>query len=287
MNQLNYNSKNEIRRYLDLRELGLKKRFGQNFLINQNARSLLVDSLTCTKDDIIWEIGPGLGALTSHLIDEARTVVAFEVDHGFIRALHELFTSVENLQIVAGDFLDTWQEARLRFGEPDKIVGNLPYNSASSILVALAVGGCLSDCVVCTVQKELANRMTAKPGARDYSSFSIFIQTTWRVTRIGELNPGSFYPQPRIVSSVLKLEPAVELNIENKSFFFEIVRASFQNRRKTLRNILTSQYQVLKKNPAYLTDILEEEGFGPDVRPEKLTPDNFILLANRLCSVIH
>jgi 16S rRNA (adenine1518-N6/adenine1519-N6)-dimethyltransferase len=287
MNQLNYNSKSEIRRYLDERKLGLKKRFGQNFLINQNARTRLVSSLACTKDDIIWEIGPGLGALTSHLVDKARTVVAFEVDHGFIRALNELFASVNNLHILAGDVLDTWQEARLRFGEPDKIVGNLPYNSASSILAALAVGGCLSDCVVCTVQKELANRMTAKPGNRDYSSFSIFIQTTWSVTRIGELNPGSFYPQPRIVSSILKLEPAAKLNIKNKSFFFELVRASFQNRRKTLRNVLTSQYQALAKNSAHLTDILEEEGFGQDVRPEKLSPQNFILLANKLYSVIN
>ncbi len=204
---MNHDSPSDIRILLQERGLALKKRWGQNFLVNRGARERLLMLLDPGAGETIWEIGPGLGAMTAELLERARLVVAFEVDRGLCRFLEESFSHRPSFILVPGDFLQTWRVTASARSLPDRVIGNLPYSSASIMIAALIEGSVRPRTMIFTVQRELAERMASPPGRKSYSSFSVLCQASCRVLHRGDLKPGSFYPAPDVVSSVVELQP--------------------------------------------------------------------------------
>jgi 16S rRNA (adenine1518-N6/adenine1519-N6)-dimethyltransferase len=266
--------------------LTVKKRFGQNFLINSDARKRIVDALGIAGGELVWEIGPGIGSLTSRLVRENIRLVVFEIDHGFARVLKDAYSSSTDFSIVEGDFIKTWQEAYGRSGEPDLIVGNLPYSCASAIFLTLIEGGVQARRMICTVQREAALRMTAQPGSSEYSSFSALCALTWKIERLGDLKAGSFYPPPRVRSTILSLEPRKRTQAVPAVQLLAGVRAIFAGRRKTIRNNLRMAVSKIDMNPRELLEEVDSSGFDLDQRPETLSPERVENLAGILCKYL-
>lgn len=281
---MNHNSPAEVR--AALRRLGVepKKRWGQNFMLNPRTRGKLVTTLGPRSGDTVWEIGPGLGAVTGELLSRCARLVLFEVDHGLIRHLQEEFAEPARVAIVAGDFLRTWQQARAEHGPPDRIIGNLPYSCSSAIIAALVQHDAIPVNCVFTVQRELAERLMAAPATRNYSSLSVLCQCLSEISAHGELAPGTFYPVPEVTSAVIELRPGLEnRRVSNRSVLFALIRAAFQARRKTLRNNLLSQGGFgLSKGD--LLDAVEAAGVDAGCRAEELAPATVIRLANALAA---
>jgi 16S rRNA (adenine1518-N6/adenine1519-N6)-dimethyltransferase len=271
---MNPDSPADIRALLETKGLALKKRWGQNFLVNRGARERLVSILSPRKDETVWEIGPGLGAMTGMLAAGAGRVFAFEVDRGLCRWLEETAGGLPNFTLVPGDFLETWKGVRETHGVPDRILGNLPYRSASLMIADLVENGARPKSMVFTVQRELADRMASAPGQKSYSSFSVLCQACFIVNGRGDLQPGSFYPVPDVVSSIIEMTPApwapdpLELTALSR-----VARMLFASRRKTLRN---------NAKDAAVADALRQEGIDLGLRAEQISPEVFLRLARRL-----
>jgi 16S rRNA (adenine1518-N6/adenine1519-N6)-dimethyltransferase len=282
---LNFDSRAEIRAELERLGVRLKKRWGQNFLINRGARERIVSLLDPRPTDTVWEVGSGLGSLTAELLPRVRRLVAFEIDHGLLRFLEQSFAGQAGITLVPGDALKSWKPVLERLGPPDRIVGNLPYASASAILGSFAEEGLRPRRMVFTVQRELARRMCASPGSRNYSSFSILCQHAFRVEALMELKPGSFYPAPEVVSTVVRLTPrpavAGQVPVE-RAFFLRLARALFHSRRKTLWNNLLAWQPARQAPEARLREALEAEGIDPLGRGEDLSLEMVERLARRL-----
>jgi 16S rRNA (adenine1518-N6/adenine1519-N6)-dimethyltransferase len=283
---VNYDSPREIRDYLSRHSVALKKRWGQNFLISAPVREKLVRLLEIRPGDVVWEVGPGLGAITDLLVREAEAVVAFEVDYAFIRHLRERFAGAGILRIVEGDFLKTWEASRSQAGDPERIVGNLPYRSASGIVGALIVKECRFHRAVFTVQKELAERMVAVPRTKSYSSFSVLCQAFCQVVNRGDVNPGAFYPAPAITSTIVELgRRDAELAIRDRDLFIALTRELFVSRRKTIRNNLAASRTLRGVDADRLADALEQTGLNPDARAETLRVEQFVAFSNRIAEL--
>lgn len=233
-------------------------------------------------EDRVWEIGPGLGAITTLLLDNPAQVFAFEIDGGFVSILNETFADREGLVVVNGDFSDTWPEVFRSLGTPDRIVGNLPYRSAASMLAGLVRGGCIPKRIVCTVQREVAQRIVAAVGSADYSGFSLICQAAWQPRVVGDLKPGSFYPPPGIVSTIVDLVPRKPACIKNSQFFVRTVRELFAARRKTVRNNLSRGTLLLGVEAARLEGIITRAEIDPESRPETLDAKAVARLANHI-----
>jgi 16S rRNA (adenine1518-N6/adenine1519-N6)-dimethyltransferase len=284
---LNYNSPAEIRRTLDALGVRLQKRWGQNFLVNQGARRAIVSLLEPERGDTVWEIGPGLGTLTALLLPHVRLLLAFEIDRGLIRYLQESFADRGNFRLVGGDALKTWRTCYEEQGAPDKIVGNLPYGSASALIGSLAENRVASGRLVFTVQRELAERMTAAPGTKSYSSFSVLCQLAYRISRRMQLKPGSFFPAPEVHSTVLLLEPNAEvLEVPHWDAFLRCLRLLFRSRRKTMRNNLLAAGSASADRVKKMDGIFEELGIDPRTRGERLAPPELLRLSQRLAPLL-
>ncbi|MCX7028719.1 MAG: 16S rRNA (adenine(1518)-N(6)/adenine(1519)-N(6))-dimethyltransferase RsmA [Spirochaetes bacterium] len=278
MGPLNHDSSAEIRTVLERRGIGLKKRWGQNFLVNRGARERLVSLLDPRPGGLAWEIGPGLGAMTGLLLARGARVVAFEVDHGIARFLREEeLAGFSGFTLVEGDFMRTWRVALDRHGPPEVVLGNLPYRSASLMIAEMVTGGLRPGRSVFTVQRELAERLTAAPGTKNFSSFSVLCGSCFRIVGRGDLQPGSFWPAPEVVSSVVELLPregapsGPELEMLSR-----VTRALFAARRKTIRNNAVAAF-----GPEVLT-VLARQGIDPSGRAEDLAPQYFLGLARAL-----
>ena len=280
---LNYNSPSEIRRTVEQLGLRLQKRWGQNFLVNQGARRQIVSMVEPGAQDTIWEIGPGLGTLTVLLLPQVRSLLAFEIDRGLIRYLEETFADRDNFQLITGDVLKTWRSHYSQTEPPDKIVGNLPYSSASALIGDLAENRVCARRLVFTVQRELAQRMSAAPGNKNYSSFSVLCQVVYRISQRMQLKPGSFYPQPEVHSTVVLLEPNPEVSrIPQWPFFLRCLRTLFRSRRKTMRNNLLAGGLIPPLRMEQLDRLFEELGIDPAVRSERLSPQELLLFCRRV-----
>jgi len=274
---VNHQSPSEIRRVLAERGLRLQKRWGQTFLINAGARERLLALIQPRAEDVVWEIGPGLGALTEPLLPQVRRLVAFEIDRGLIGHLQQEFGAHPAFEMVAGDALKRWPE-RYAQERPDAIVGNLPYSSASALLGAFAEARISTPCLVFTVQRELAQRMAASPGGKNYSSFSVLCQSAFEVRSCFDLKPGSFFPAPEVVSTVVRLMPrASTLPAEEWAFFLRVLRGLFRSRRKTIRNNLLGA--ALPADEEQLCAALQRAEVGPSQRSEELSPERLMRLA--------
>jgi 16S rRNA (adenine1518-N6/adenine1519-N6)-dimethyltransferase len=285
---LNYDSPQEIRAFLDKNGLSTRKQLGQNFLINRDARRRLLDALGIGPGDRVWEIGPGLGAMTAGLLDRGAEVTAFEIDRGFIKALGEFFTDNPGFTLVAGDVFKTWPRA----GEASFLLGNLPYNIAAAILGDLIEKDRFFTRIVVTVQREVARRITARPGSADYSSFSVLCASVYTLKPLMVLKGASFYPPPRVDSQGVLME--LRSGITASSYppvFKPLVRSLFASRRKTVKNNLQSFLNsgIIKENvriPAEL-EFLKRCGIAPNERAENLGIPEFIALAAAISAFIN
>ena len=272
----------------------LKKRWGQNCMINRGIRGKMINLLDPEPQELIWEIGPGLGALTESLLKRTRKLCIFEIDWKIVRYLEKKFANHQDCRVIPGDFLKTWKAEREIVGEPQKVIGNLPYNSASAIIAAFAEEAFSPIKSVFTVQKELAARMVAKPRSKNYSSFSVLSQTAFRVSLKGDIQPGSFYPEPGVVSSIVELVPRWDVTIEmDRRLFFTIIRGFFSSRRKTLKNnlLLVTFSDRSRTDPARNGDLLlracDEAGLDTSRRAEDFSPEDFLRLPEWINRLTH
>jgi 16S rRNA (adenine1518-N6/adenine1519-N6)-dimethyltransferase len=274
-----------------LRERGLavRKRFGQNFLIRRGAREKLTDALAPPEGCLVWEIGAGLGAMTSILLDRGARVKAFEIDRGFCGILTELFSDSKNFSLVEGDALETWKGE----GGAEFLAGNLPYNIAARLMGAFIEGGLFFRRMALTVQREVARRMVAKPGSPDYSSFSVLCSSVYTVKPIIVLKGDCFYPAPNVDSEGLCLELKDEACRKRYTpFFYRMVRALFASRRKTLKNNLLTFIKSRtpgdgRESGELCAGLLQTAGLPPAERAENLACEDFLRLSNVLtrCSL--
>lgn len=275
-----YDSPSALKAFLEEREMGMQKKFGQNFLINSSARRKLADALDVTKGTRVWEVGPGLGALTSGILEKGADLTAFEIDRGFAKALESIFADEikENrFRLVVGDVLKTWKSYFEKNGTPDRFFGNLPYNVAAVIVGDFISAGLRFEKSVVTVQKEVGLRMTAKPGSEDYSSFSVLCQWAYDITPLMDLSGGSFWPRPNVDSrAVLMTKKENFPNCKDPKHFMQMQRALFVSRRKTVKNNLSTFLSDSLKADA----ILQKARIDPSIRAERLDIETLLYLSD-------
>ncbi|HUX36292.1 MAG TPA: 16S rRNA (adenine(1518)-N(6)/adenine(1519)-N(6))-dimethyltransferase RsmA [Rectinemataceae bacterium] len=276
-----YDSPSALSRLLDTEGLAMSKRFGQNFLVNRGAREKIVATLGAKAGERVWEIGPGIGSMTAMLLDAGLDLTAFEIDHGFARLLGRAFGEEPRFRLVEGDFLDTWKGELSSRGLPDFVFGNLPYNAAAAIIAAILESGSAVKRMVFTVQREAAQRMVAKPDSKDYSSFTVLCASTSAVRLAFDLGGGSFWPQPRVTSSVVILEALPKPLVPGDRLgFSRFVRQAFSSRRKTLRNNL----KAAGWSEAAIDGVLDAEAVDRSIRAEALAPAILASLYARACA---
>jgi 16S rRNA (adenine1518-N6/adenine1519-N6)-dimethyltransferase len=261
----------------------MSKRFGQNFLVNRNSRERVLEELKAESGMRVWEIGPGIGAMTALALDAGLAVTAFEIDHGFSRLLTRIFSDRPSFKLVEGDFIDTWKVELAASGPPDRIFGNLPYSAANAIVASIIEGELLPPRMIFTVQKEAGLRMIAVPGTKDYSSFSVLCTSACKSKLAFDLGASSFWPAPRVTSSVIRMLPRRDpVAAGDRAGFSAFVRALFSSRRKTLRNNLRAAAGALgpvlgrgdgSSLDAAAAAALEVLGIRADVRAEALRPE--------------
>ena len=238
---LNYSSINEISAVLSENGLAMTKKFGQNFLINPEARARIVSAAMVSPGMDVWEIGPGLGAITHLLLKAGVAVKAFEIDHGFASVLRDKAFPDEDFTLIEGDALETLFSIPF---DADRVMGNLPYNVGSEIIARLIERRCLPPMMVFTLQKEVALRMMAKPGSEDYSSFSVLTQLDYDNTVPFAIKAGSFFPAPRVDSAVIVMRRKESyVDDDERDGFLAFIRVLFSQRRKTIRNNILSSRQ--------------------------------------------
>lgn len=271
---LNYDSPAALQAFLDSQGYNALKRWGQNFLINAGARRQILAALELKPGEPVWEVGPGLGALTHHLVEAGHPLTVFEIDPGYVGFLREEFgTAPAGFQVVEGDVVKSWKTQPL---SGVKTVGNLPYNAASAIVADFIEGGFFPEIFVITVQLEMAQRMTASPGSKNYSSFSVLCQSVFRVEDVVTLKPGSFYPVPEVTSRVVRLRPHGRYPGLDHRRFSRFVRECFSSRRKTLRNNLPGAASAIQVGNEALTAAFTAAGIDLGLRAEALTVDRFV-----------
>jgi len=256
--------------------------------VNRRARERVLEELRAEPGMRVWEIGPGIGAMTALALDSGLAVTAFEIDHGFSRLLGRLFGGNPSFKLVEGDFIDTWKAELEAAGPPDRIFGNLPYSSANAIVASVLEGELVPPRMIFTVQKEAGLRMIATPGSKDYSSFSVLCASACRSKLAFDLGSSSFWPVPRVTSSVVRMEPRrAPIAAGDRVGFSNFVRAGFSSRRKTLRNNMRAAGDALGRSLGRgdrasigsvdlgdaLLGALAALGIRADVRAEALTPE--------------
>jgi 16S rRNA (adenine1518-N6/adenine1519-N6)-dimethyltransferase len=281
-----YNSGPALRAYLEKRGLGIRKYWGQHFLINPSARRAVAEALEMEKAGSVWEIGSGMGCMTKELLQAGGRVTAFEVDPGFCAILEGLFASFSGFTLVKGDVLKTWKSCG---GGSPYLLGNLPYTVAAALLGDLIEGGRFFTRMSVTVQKEVARRMTALPGSADYSSLSVLCASAYTVRIVMTLKGASFYPPPRVESAVVCFERREDFPAP-APLFFPLVRALFASRRKTIVNNLehflgcSCIMDGVPRTavPEAAAAALEQSGVRGGERAEKLPPEAFAALTAAL-----
>ena len=280
MNHPDYNSPAELKNILEQNGFSMQKKFGQNFLINADARSRLIDALDINENSKVWEVGPGLGSMTSEILERGADLTVFEIDRGFAGLIAQFFkgfSAKDKFRIVEGDVLKTWKKQLEATALPDRFFGNLPYNIAATIIADTIENNIRFEKCVFTVQKEVAMRMAAKPGTEDYSSFSVLCQWAYDVKPLMDLTGGNFWPKPNVDSrAVLMTKKADFPGCQNPQLFVKMQRALFSTRRKTIRNNHTG---FLKNNDQAL-DFLNKAGIDIMKRAEVLTIPELLKLSD-------
>ena len=271
-----------------------QKKYGQNFLIDANILDKIIDAAEITKNDYVIEIGPGIGTMTQYLAEHARGVAAVEIDRNLIPILNETLSGYENVTILNEDILKVDIDKLVQeknSGRPVKIVANLPYYITTPIIMGLFESQVPLSSITIMVQKEVAERMQVGPGTKDYGALSLAVQYYARPEIMVKVSPACFMPRPNVGSAVIRLtrfeKPPVQVKSEKK--LFSIIRAAFNQRRKTLANALANSSSLIdekgnemKVEREDVCSVLEQMKLNPAVRGEKLTLDQFAQLCNLL-----
>ena len=271
---------------LQKHEFQFKKKFGQNFLIDPHVLDKIVDAAQITKDDFVLEIGPGIGTLTQYLCENARQVLAVEIDDKLIPILKETLQPYDNVEVLHGDILkqdiqqiaDTYND-----GKPIKVVANLPYYITTPIIMELFESHVPLANVTIMVQKEVADRMKAEPGTKDYGALSLAVQYYAKPYIAAFVPPNCFMPRPNVGSAVIRLDclARVPVEVHNEKLMFRLIRASFNQRRKTLQNGIANSAE-LSFTKEQAARAIEQAGFDVRIRGEKLGLEEFDRLADEL-----
>ena len=263
-----------------------QKKFGQNFLIDSHVLDKIIAAAEITKEDFVLEIGPGIGTLTQYLAEAAGKVTAVEIDQNLIPILKDTLSAYDNVEVINEDVLKVDLEALAQEknqGKPIKVVANLPYYITTPIIMGLFESGVPLDSLTVMVQKEVALRMQAGPGTKDYGALSLAVQYYAEPYLAANVPQNCFMPRPNVGSAVIRLKrfakPPVE--VKDEKLMFKLIRASFNQRRKTLQNGLSnSQEQNFSKEE--IAEAIEKLGVSPTVRGEALTLKQFAELSNLL-----
>lgn len=263
-----------------------QKKFGQNFLIDEHVLSKIIRSAEITEDDFVVEIGPGIGTLTQYLAASAREVAAIEIDDALIPILKDTLSAYDNVTVIHEDVLkvDLCKLAEEKNGgKPIKVVANLPYYITTPIIMGLFENHVPVESITIMVQKEVADRMKTGPGSKDYGALSLAVQYYAKPELVANVPPNCFMPRPRVGSAVIRLTRHTEVPVEaeDERLMFQIIRASFNQRRKTLVNGLGNAPE-LHIPKEMTTEVLEEMGLSASVRGEALTLAQFAELSNRI-----
>ena len=280
---VNYDSPADLAGFLESENLSMKKRFGQNFLVNRGAREKIIGFMPLEEADRVWEIGPGLGAMTWHLLEKKADVTVYEIDHGFIKLLKDFYGDRGSFSIVEGDFLKNLKNIIHKKTEsPDYILGNLPYVTGSVMIAEIIKSFLEPKRMVFTLQKEVGQRMAAKPGSRDFSSFSLVCQSKYDVFLRGELKPGSFHPRPAVKSIIVELMPHGHFNPGNPDIYYQLVDDLFRARRKKISNNLAAGKTAAEFGKEFILEALGRAEISPDCRAETLSVADVERLSNKI-----
>ena len=267
-------------------QFNFQKKYGQNFLIEPQVLETIVDAAHIQTDDCVLEIGPGIGTMTQYLAEQAREVVAVEIDKALIPILQDTLSEYPNVTIINEDILKVDLEKLVKEkndGRPVKVVANLPYYITTPIIMQLFESHVPLHSITIMVQTEVAQRMKGGPGTKDYGALSLAVQYYSRPEIITHVPPTCFIPRPNVGSTVIRLtryeKPPVEA--ADESFLFSLIRASFNQRRKTLVNGL-SNASGLNLPKAQITEALEQMGLPANVRGETFTLEQFARLSELL-----
>ena len=263
-----------------------QKKFGQNFLIDTHVLERIISEAGITKDDFVLEIGPGIGTMTQYLCENAREVMAVEIDDNLIPILADTLSAYDNVTVVNEDILklDIAKVAEEHNGgKPIKVVANLPYYITTPIIMGLFESHVPLESITVMVQKEVADRMQSGPGTKDYGALSLAVQFYSKAEIVANVPANCFMPRPNVDSAVIKLERYKEppVKADNEKLMFGIIRASFNQRRKTMTNSVCgcAELGITKEK---LIEALEECNLSPTVRGEALTLEQFAKLSNIL-----
>ena len=265
-------------------QFAFQKRFGQNFLIDAHVLEKIVSAAGITKDDCVLEIGPGIGTMTQYLAESAGQVIAVEIDTNLLPILADTLKDYSNVKVINQDILKVDINELVKEynnGRPIKVVANLPYYITTPIIMGLFESNVPIDNITVMVQKEVADRMQVGPGSKDYGSLSLALQYYASPYIVANVPPNCFIPRPNVGSAVIRLtryqEPPVQ--VKDPKLMFKLIRASFNQRRKTLQNGLNNSPEI-SFSKEEITKAIESLGVSPSVRGEALSLEQFAQLAN-------
>lgn len=267
-------------------QFDFQKKFGQNFLIDGRVLEKIMDAADITKEDFVLEIGPGIGTMTQYLAERAREVLAVEIDKNLIPILAETLSEYENVDILNADILKTDLNKiaeEKNGGHPIKVVANLPYYITTPIIMGVFESHVPVENVTVMVQKEVADRMQAGPGTKDYGALSLAVQYYAEPYIAANVPPNCFMPRPKVGSAVIRLtkHKTPPVQVKNEKLLFQLIRASFNQRRKTLQNGIKN-FSGLNFSKEEVAEALEQMGVSPTIRGEALTLEQFAQLSNLL-----
>lgn len=279
-------SPRETKAIIDSYSFNFQKKFGQNFLVDSNVLENIIEKAGITNDDLVLEIGPGIGTMTQYLCESAREVVAIEIDETLIPILNYTLEDYDNVTIINDDALKTDIEKIVKKkngGKPIKVVANLPYYITTPIIMGLLEGKAPIDSITIMVQKEVAERMQTGPGSKDYGALSLAVQYYADANILMTVPASCFMPRPKVDSSVIKLDiyDKPPVNVCDEEMLFKIIRASFNQRRKTLANGLKNAPN-LPFTKEEIEDSIIKLGKDVNIRGEKLTLEEFAKLTDIL-----
>ncbi len=281
-----YSSVSAIAKLLEENGLSMTKKFGQNFLVSQQVLDRIVSQCGGLEGKTVWEIGPGIGALTTKLLKAGAAVTSFEIDHGFCRILREqAYIEEPRFRLVEGDALKNWKDLYNKEGTPDVICANLPYNVGSIFIASLIEGRCVPQRMVYTLQSEVVQRMCAKVGGEDYSGFTVLTNIDYENREAFRIKAGCFFPHPNVDSSVVVMQRRQEKLVPEGlvSRLISLVRVLFSQRRKTVKNNLKG----IGLTSDELEKVLSAAGIPSGERAEKLSMNQMVALAQELEDAAH
>lgn len=266
-----------------------QKKYGQNFLIDPHVLDKIMDAAEITKDDYVIEIGPGIGTMTQGLCKRAREVSAIEIDEALIPILKDTLKEYDNVNIIHGDVLKVDLAALIQEkndGKPVKVVANLPYYITTPIIMGLFESRVPIESITVMVQKEVADRMQVGPGTKDYGALSLAVQYYAKPYIVANVPPNCFVPRPKVGSAVIRLtrHESSPVQVTDEKLMFRLIRASFNQRRKTLVNGLNNSGDI-DFTKEQIIEAIKAIGLTENVRGETLTLEQFADLSNRLLTL--